>query len=124
MGVKVRKDIWMYRYLVFGLLTLLISTSIAVTSFGGQFEDAMAALNRGDYVKASRLMKPLAEQGEAKAQAELGEMYATGQGVEKDYAEAEKWLVRQPSKETPLANTTSESCTNAAWESRRTTPRQ
>jgi TPR repeat protein len=83
----------MYRYLTFGLLTLLISTSMAVTAFGGPFEDAVAAAHkRGDYEKAYRLFKPLAGQGNAKAQYNLGVMYANGQGVPQDYAEAMKWF--------------------------------
>jgi TPR repeat protein len=38
-----------------------------------------------------RLLKPLATQGRAMAQFNLGVMYAEGQGVPQDYAEALKW---------------------------------
>ena len=34
----------------------------------------------------------LAEQGDAKAQNNLGAMYANGQGVRQDYAEAFRWF--------------------------------
>jgi TPR repeat protein len=81
MGVKVLGRKGTYRYLTFGLLTLLISTSLAVKAFGGPFEDATAAIERGDYEEAYRLTKPLAEQGNAEAQFNLGILYANGQGV-------------------------------------------
>ena len=39
-----------------------------------------------------RLLRPLADQGDATAQYDLGLMYAKGQGVPQDYAEAVKWF--------------------------------
>lgn len=42
---------------------------------------------RGDYAQ----LLSAAEQGDAKAQSNLGDMYREGEGVEKDYVEAEKW---------------------------------
>jgi len=92
MGVKVRERNGTYRCLTFGLLALWFSMSMAVTTFGGQFEDATAAYGRGDYGKAFRLMKPLAEQGYPKPQHDLGVMYAKGQGVPQDYVQAYMWF--------------------------------
>jgi TPR repeat protein len=57
----------------------------------GEFEDAVAAYDQGDYDTAFRLMKPLAEQGAADAQFNLGLFYAKGEGVPQSYAEAVKW---------------------------------
>ena len=91
MGVKVLKHEGTYRYLAFGLLVLLFSISMTVSAFGGQFEDATAAYERGDYATAFRLMKPLAEKGDAKAQHNLGVMYDYGRGVPQDYTKALKW---------------------------------
>ena len=54
-------------------------------------DEVMAAYQRGDYATVVRELRPLAEQGDAKAQFELGVMYATGLGVPQDYAEAVKW---------------------------------
>jgi TPR repeat protein len=54
-------------------------------------EDCEAAYERQDYAEALRLCRPLAEQGSANAQTELGFMYEYGQGVAEDYAEAAKW---------------------------------
>ena len=51
----------------------------------------MAAYERGDYATALLLWRPLAEQGIASAQHNLGNVYYNGQGVTQDYAEAAKW---------------------------------
>ena len=45
------------------------------------FQDGVDALKREDYKEAHRLFLPLAEQGGATAQYNLGEMYRQGQGV-------------------------------------------
>ena len=52
---------------------------------------AGAAYNAGDYQKAYRLFKPLAEQGFAPAQHNLGVMYDEGNGVPEDDARAVHW---------------------------------
>ena len=54
-------------------------------------EDGIAARDKGDYATALRLWRPLAEQGNAVAQFNLGLMYANGQGVTQDYAAAVSW---------------------------------
>ena len=46
----------------------------------------------GDWEAALKLVKPLAEQGDAEAQSKLGFMYASGQGVTQDDEEAVKWF--------------------------------
>ncbi len=58
---------------------------------GAGFEDGMAAMARGDYATALEEWRPLAEQGNADAQYNLGLMYYRGQGVPQGYAEAVKW---------------------------------
>ncbi len=55
------------------------------------FDEAEAAYQRGDYAAAISWLRPLAEQGHARAQYNLGFMYYNGQGVPQDYAEAVKW---------------------------------
>jgi TPR repeat protein len=57
----------------------------------GEVEDAVAAYKTGDYQKALRLWKPMAEQGDAYAQYFLGRMYAKGTGVSEDDAKAVYW---------------------------------
>ena len=53
--------------------------------------DADAAYRRGDFANALRISRPLASLEYAAAQNNLGFMYANGQGVAQDYAEALKW---------------------------------
>jgi TPR repeat protein len=91
MGVMLHERKRAYRYLAFGLLTLLVSTSLAVTAYSGEWEDAVAAYSRGDYTTAYRLFKPMAQQGMPEAQFILGLMYDNGRGVPQDYAMAVKW---------------------------------
>src|SRR6185503_8133210 len=55
------------------------------------YEDAVAALGRRDFTHAVRLFRPLAEQGNPRAQIRLGRMYANGLGIPQDYQEAVKW---------------------------------
>tara|TARA_B100000686_G_scaffold30512_1_gene31262 strand:+ start:988 stop:1470 length:483 start_codon:yes stop_codon:yes gene_type:complete len=58
---------------------------------GQTFKDANEAFEDKDYNKAFKIWKPLAEQGKAEAQFNLGLMYEGGHGVIKDYEEAVKW---------------------------------
>ena len=55
------------------------------------FDEGMAAYNRGDYATAIREWRPLAKQGVADAQYNLGVMYGEGLGVPQDYAKAVGW---------------------------------
>ncbi len=50
------------------------------------FDEGVAAFNRGDYGTALREWRPLAEQGLAEAQYNLGFIYDDGLGVTQDYA--------------------------------------
>jgi TPR repeat protein len=64
----------------------LIGTIVAALFLGsanavaGPWEDGMVAYNRGDYVPAIRLFRPLAETGNPKAQIQIGTMYRRGAG--------------------------------------------
>ncbi|GAB6068870.1 hypothetical protein JCM13664_21910 [Methylothermus subterraneus] len=49
------------------------------------FDEGLAAANRGDYATALKEWRPLAEQGDAVAQYNLGVMYDNGLGVPQDY---------------------------------------
>jgi uncharacterized protein len=57
-------------------------------SRAGQFEDGVAAYQRGDFATALGLLQPLADQGNADAQTNLGVLYEKGQGVARDYRKA------------------------------------
>ena len=69
------------------LLVLLASTCAQA----GSPDAASRSVARGNFVVAARLLKPLAERGHARAQAMLGFMYETGQGVPQAYAAASYW---------------------------------
>jgi TPR repeat protein len=58
----------------------------------GQFEDAEAAVNIGDYVTALRLLETLADQDNTYAERLLGIMYIKGRGVPQDYAMGMRWM--------------------------------
>jgi TPR repeat protein len=71
----------------------LVSASGAFSeAWAGPWEDGMAAYNRGDYVPAIRLFRPLAEKGNPKAQGVMGVMYRKGQGVARSSARAFMWF--------------------------------
>ena len=57
-------------------------------------DKGIAAHKRGDYATALREWRPLAEQGDAGAQNNLGDTYRKGLGVPQDYAEAARWYRR------------------------------
>ncbi|MEE9251492.1 MAG: tetratricopeptide repeat protein [Alphaproteobacteria bacterium] len=57
----------------------------------GQSDAGREAYRRGEYATAYRIWKPLAEQGNAAAQYNLGLLYQHGLGVERQLAEAAKW---------------------------------
>jgi len=73
------------------LAAIVLLLSFAAPVAAGPFEDAVAARDRGDYATALRLLRPLADHGEAPAQRYLGAMIQNGKGVRQDTAEAEKW---------------------------------
>ena len=52
------------------------------------FEEGVAALKQGDNQMALKEWKPLADQGDASAQYNLGVMYNNGQDVAQDYVVA------------------------------------
>jgi TPR repeat protein len=62
------------------LAAITVVLSLAAPVAAGPYEDAAAAYNGGDYAAALRLLRPLANQGDAGAQFNLGLMYARGGG--------------------------------------------
>lgn len=73
------------------LAVSLMLMAIAGAAGAGPFEDAFAAYDSQDYATAVRLFRSLANSGNARAQAAIGVMYAKGQGVSQNDAEAVKW---------------------------------
>jgi TPR repeat protein len=56
------------------------------------FQKGLDAVYSGDYATALREWRDLAQQGDASAQYNLGNMYRIGLGVTQEYVEAAKWL--------------------------------
>jgi TPR repeat protein len=65
---------------------------VASSAVAGPWEDGMAAYNRGDYVPAIRLFRPLAQQGNPKAQSVMGVMYRKGEGIPRSLTRAFMWF--------------------------------
>lgn len=84
----------MFTLVLRGLMiaTLVLSCSVrGGVAFADPFDDSIAAYDRGDYATAVRLIRPLAEQGNAQAQNAFGAMHYHGHGVPRDFKEAMKW---------------------------------
>jgi TPR repeat protein len=71
---------------------IVLVSAFAAPVAAGTFEDAVDANARGDYAKALRLIRPVANDGDATAQFNLGVMYVTGRGVQQDYSAAALWF--------------------------------
>ena len=73
--------------------TLCLTIAVLLGSAGASWgDDAWDAYRKGDYATALRELTPLAKQGNASAQNNLGAMYRDGQGVPQDYKTAVKWF--------------------------------
>jgi TPR repeat protein len=74
------------------LIALLCITISCGTFAGAQdFQKGLQAAQNGDFQAALIEWSPLAEQGDATAQYNLGVIYYNGLGVGQDYQEAVKW---------------------------------
>ncbi len=82
-----------------GLLILLI---LALPGQASQ-NDGMAAVQAGDWKKASAEFEPLAQKGDPHAQVNLGNLYMRGLGVAQNYAEAARWYEKAAQQGQPTA---------------------
>jgi len=73
------------------LLALTFLFLFSGSVYGDDYQDAIDAYNRKDYKTAYKLWLPLAEQGDAKAQYNLGQMYYFSRGVPQDSVLAHMW---------------------------------
>ncbi len=67
------------------------------------YQEGCDAYERGDYDTALKEFRLLAERGNEAAQANLGFMYAKGQGVPQDYVQAYRWYTLAASQGNDLA---------------------
>ena len=73
---------------------LLLITILSLCSSAARadaFDDVVEAYNNDDYVLVLEILRPLAAQGVAEAQYQLGFIYHMGKGVAQEYQEAAKW---------------------------------
>jgi len=77
---------------LFVLPFLLTTLLVAGTTVSADIKKGAKAYGKKDYAAALKEFKPLAEQGDAIAQYNLGGMYQLGRGVPKDNKEAVKWF--------------------------------
>ena len=73
-------------------IIVIVVLSLARPGAAGPLEDADAAVKRRDYATAVRLVRPLAQQGNAGAQYTLGVFYDNGLGVPQDRVTSYMWF--------------------------------
>ena len=76
------------------ILLFFITSFSSSQAWGADFAKGWAAAQSGDYATALKEWMPLAEQGDAVAQYNLGIMYDNGRGVIQDYKTAAEWYTR------------------------------
>lgn len=82
---------------------VVIFALICAPGLAADFQAGLDAYNKGDYATALKEWQPLAEQGDANAQYNLGLLYARGQGVTQDYKQALDWYQKAAEQEVPAA---------------------
>lgn len=83
----------------FALVVLIsIMMSLSTSALADDYNDALAASKRGDFAASFKLLKPLAEKGDARAQGELGALYLSGRGTSKDAKEGLRWTKEAATK--------------------------
>ena len=98
----------------------LVLLGVLNTVYAG-FDEGFSAFQRGDFTAALREWRPLAEQGNAAAQSNLGMMYVQGKGVPQDFKEAIKWYRLAAEQGQPSLDPTSECYTPMVMGCRRIT---
>lgn len=80
------------------IVLFLLITSLSTPSLADEYNDALSASKRGDFSTSFKLLKPLAEKGDARAQGELGALYLSGRGAPKDPKEGLRWTKEAANK--------------------------
>ncbi len=73
------------------LMLLLIAAALPALA---DFQAGLDAFQKGDYITAAKEWRPLAEEGDAGSQFNLGLLYLDGHGVPQSSAEAVNWFRR------------------------------
>ena len=76
----------------FTLVVMILLARVMAPAQTATYEDARAAIQKRDFATALRILRPLADQGVARAQSTLGGMYASGLGVARSYEQGVAWF--------------------------------
>lgn len=87
----------------FTLMAFGLGLLLWIPQSWADLQEGISAYHFGQYTKALRELRPLAEDGVANAQFYLGLMYAKGRGVPQDYAEALRWYRLAAEQSFPMA---------------------
>jgi hypothetical protein len=90
------------RALTVAAVAMLLLSSVNFAQ-AQSLRQGISAFHRQDYARASQVFIPLAERGQASAQAYLGFMFETGRGVPQNYTEAAMWYRRAAEQGDSLA---------------------
>ena len=91
--------------LITGLIGGILAEAGQASPAHAGLAQAQAAYNAGDFAAAFKELKPVADSGDAEAQALIAGMYARGQGVPVDPAEAARWYAMAADQEHLYATT-------------------
>ena len=86
-----KADLLVLRLLITVWSAILLTLALLSPAHAADLEAGKEAYRRGDFPSALREFRPLAEQGHAGAQFNLGFVYDEGWGVPQDEAEAVRW---------------------------------
>jgi uncharacterized protein len=74
------------------LLFLVLATALAQSARADAFAQGARAYDRQNYLLAARILMPLAERWDLRAQTYIGVMYLRGRGVPQNFLVAAYWL--------------------------------
>jgi len=82
---------------------IFIMILLTLGLFAGDFKQAVEDYNGGNYIKALNTFYELAKANDAKAQYNVGLIYANGKGVKKDLSKAQRWYEKSAKQGNGLA---------------------
>src|SRR5665213_4507977 len=83
--------------------SIFLLAGLAIAQSSQSLQDVQSAIQRKDYATALRIVRPLAQGGDAAAQTILGSMYALGYGVSRSSPEAVNWFRKAAEQGQPVA---------------------
>ena len=90
-----RKRVW--------LSAFVLALAAAAPAAAGPLQAGIAAYHAEDYPAAARLLLPLAQHGNAKAQTYCGFMFQNGRGLPQNYVAAADWFRAASEQGVPVA---------------------